>query len=112
MVSDHGILVIYTSILIANGTILILVGCVTLYRNGKNNTFVTIGIYKYSRHPQYLGFILIVFGWFIDWPTLITIIFAPLLIYKYIQVCRTEEKEILVKSPEYKKYMEKVPFLI
>jgi methanethiol S-methyltransferase len=103
---------IYAAILITIGTILIIVGWVTLYKNSKTNDFVAKGIYKYSRHPQYLGFILIVVGWFIDWPTLITIIFAPLLVYKYIKVCKTEEKEILVKHPEYQKYIDNVPFFI
>ncbi len=101
---------IYTSIIIAIGTILILVGWVTLYKN-KNEKFVTNGIYKYSRHPQYLGFILVVFGWLIDWPTAITLFFAPILIYKYIKVCVTEEKEILLTNPEYKEYMNKTAFL-
>jgi len=70
---------IITSILIAIGTILIIVGWITLYRN-KKEKFVTSGIYAYSRHPQYLGFILVVVGWLIDWPTFITIFFAPILI--------------------------------
>lgn len=103
---------IYAAILITIGTLLIVVGWGTLYRNSKKQDFVARGIYKYSRHPQYLGFILIVLGWFIDWPTLITIIFAPILIYKYIKVCRTEEKEILEKYPEYQKYIDSVPFFI
>ena len=98
----------------AFGTVLIIVGWITLYRGSKRKerNFVAGGIYKYSRHPQYLGFILVVFGWFIDWPTLITLIFAPILIYKYVQVCRVEEKEILAEHPEYSEYMKKVPFFI
>jgi len=103
---------IYTAILIAIGTFLIIIGWITLYRNSKNNDFVVKGIYKYSRHPQYLGFILVIVGWLIDWPTLITIVFAPILIYKYVKVCITEEKEILAKHPEYQKYISKVPFFI
>lgn len=100
---------IYTSIIVAIGTILIIVGWITLYRNRKEK-FVNSGIYKYSRHPQYLGFILIVIGWLIDWPTVITIFFAPILLYKYTKVCLTEEKEILLHNPEYKEYANKTPF--
>ncbi|MBU1131876.1 DUF1295 domain-containing protein [Patescibacteria group bacterium] len=101
---------IYAAVLMSIGTILIVIGWITLYRNRNKNNFTASGIYKYSRHPQYLGFILILFGWFIDWPTIITIIFVPILIYKYIRVCGIEEKEILEKYPEYGKYMNKVPF--
>jgi len=100
---------LYTLLFITIGTILIIIGWITLYKNSKKEIFVTKGIYNYSRHPQYLGFMLIVFAWLIDWPTLITVIFAPILIYKYYKVCVTEEKEILKKHPEYKKYMEKTP---
>ncbi|MCK4729820.1 MAG: isoprenylcysteine carboxylmethyltransferase family protein [Candidatus Aenigmarchaeota archaeon] len=102
----------YGLILMFIGGFLISFGWLTLYKNIKQNKFVTNGIYKYSRHPQYLGFILIILGWLIAWPTILTIIFAPILIYKYIRVCVTEEKEILKKSPEYKKYIEEVPFFI
>lgn len=103
---------IYTTIFIIIGTLLILIWWITLYRNSKKQKFVISWIYKYSRHPQYLWFILIVFAWFLDWPTLITIIFAPILIYKYTKVCIIEEKEILAKHPEYQKYINKVPFFI
>lgn len=100
---------IFTSILIFIGTLLIIVGWATLYKNSKKGGFVESGIYKYSRHPQYLGFILVVIGWLIDWPTLITIIFAPLLVYAYVRVCITEEKEILKEHPEYQDYIDRVP---
>ena len=100
---------IYAAVLIFIGTALIIWGWVTLYQRSKKEEFVISGIYKYSRHPQYLGFILVVFAWFIDWPTLITVIFAPILIYKYVMVCKTEEKEILAEHPEYAEYIKKVP---
>jgi methanethiol S-methyltransferase len=103
---------IYAAILITIGTALIVVGWATLYKNSKKSDYVARGIYKYSRHPQYLGFVLIVVGWFIDWPTLITIIFAPILVYKYVKVCKIEEKEILKLHPEYQKYIDEVPFFI
>jgi len=100
------------SILMIVGTFFITLGWVTLYRNIKKQSFVTSGIYAYSRHPQYLGFIFIILGWFIGWPTILTVFFAPILVYKYIRLCRTEEKEISKKSPEYRKYIGKVPFFI
>ncbi len=102
----------YGTILMVIGTILILVGWITLYKNiNSGHTLVKTGIYSYSRHPQYLGFILIIIGWFIGWPTLLTIIFAPILIFMYIRVCKLEEKE-LAKNQIYNNYRKKVPFLI
>ncbi|MCP3683023.1 MAG: DUF1295 domain-containing protein [bacterium] len=103
---------LYSAVLMVIGALLILVGWVTLYRNIKKQSFVTKGIYAYSRHPQYLGFILIIIGWFIGWPTILTLIFTPILVYKYVKVCKTEEKEIQKKNVEYRRYMWRVPFFV
>ncbi|MDY6834006.1 MAG: isoprenylcysteine carboxylmethyltransferase family protein [Chloroflexota bacterium] len=99
------------ALLMIFGAVLVIVGWVTLYINVKRNNVVTNGIYMYSRHPQYLGFILIILGWLIGWPTILTVVLAPLLIYKYIRVCQAEEKEI-TSPEEYEAYRKAVPFLI
>jgi len=101
----------YGAFLIIVGMCLIITGWITLYKNVKKKGLVINGIYSYSRHPQYLGFILITIGWFIAWPTILTLIFVPILIYKYIRVCKKEENEISTTFSGYKKYREKVPFL-
>lgn len=103
---------IYGSLLILIGMCLIILGWVTLYRNSKEKGLVTSGIYQYSRHPQYLGFIFIILGWFFGWPTPLTLVFAPILVYKYLSVCRKEEVEVLKEHPEYEKYRSKVPFML
>jgi len=102
---------LYASILMIIGTIIIIIAWITLYRNIKKEELVTKGIYSYSRHPQYFGFILIVLGWLIGWPTILTVVFAIILVYMYIRVCRIEEKE-LSHIKEYKKYKKEVPFFI
>ena len=102
---------LYASILMIIGTAFILVAWVTLYKKIKTDKIVTAGIYSHSRHPQYFGFILIILGWFIGWPTILTVIFALILIYKYVKVCSIEEKE-LANDTNYQKYREKVPFFI
>jgi protein-S-isoprenylcysteine O-methyltransferase Ste14 len=102
---------LYGALLIVIGGALIMLGWVTLYRNIKKMPLVTSGIYAYSRHPQYLGFILIIVGWFIGWPTLITLLFAPILVYKYVRVCLTEEKE-LASNTDYQSYKQRVPFFL
>lgn len=102
---------VYSTIIIIIGTILIILGWVTLYKNIKTNKIVNQGIYSYSRHPQYLGFILVIAGWMIGWPTLLTVIFAPILIYIYLRVSKKEEKEFS-KIKEYQVYMNQVPFLL
>jgi len=103
---------VYSSIMMIIGAILIVWGWVTLYRSIKENGLVTKGIYAYSRHPQYLGFILIVLAWLIAWPIIPTIIFSPILIYKYISVSKKEEEEVANEYPEYNAYKTRVPFFI
>ncbi|MEE9152378.1 MAG: isoprenylcysteine carboxylmethyltransferase family protein [Thermoplasmata archaeon] len=102
---------IYGTILMLMGMSLIIIGWFTLYKNLQKNEIVTKGIYSYSRHPQYFGFILIVIGWLVGWPTILTVIFAPILVYMYVRVCKIEEKE-LSEIEEYEKYKKKVPFFL
>jgi protein-S-isoprenylcysteine O-methyltransferase Ste14 len=102
---------IYGSILMIMGTVIILVGWITLYRNLKRTDLVTEGIYSISRHPQYLGFILIIVGWVVGWPTLLTLIFGPILVAMYIRVCRKEEME-MGKVADYGEYRKATPFMI
>lgn len=102
----------YGAILMCIGGLIIAIAWITLYLEIKKNSFVKKGIYHYSRHPQYLGFILIILGWFIGWPTIITVLFSPILIYKYIKVCLTEEKEMILQYPNYQDYKRKTPFFI
>ena len=102
---------LYASILMIIGTVFILVAWITLYKKIKTEELVTTGIYTYSRHPQYLGFILIILGWFVGWPTVLTAIFIPILLYKYVKVCTVEEKE-LAHIKKYQNYKKQVPFFI
>ncbi len=85
---------VYGALLMVIGSFLIILGWITLYKNIKKKRLVIEGLYSYSRHPQYLGFILIILGWFIGWPTILTLVFTPILIYKYIRLCKTEENEM------------------
>jgi len=108
---DFSIAMLYGTLLMIIGTIIIVLGWVTLYKNLKESEVVTIGIYSYSRHPQYLGFILIIVGWILGWPTILTLIFAPILIFIYVRVCKIEENELKdVKG--YSDYKRRVPFLL
>ena len=104
---------VYGLVLMTLGTVLIILGWITLYRHLEKDGdgLVTSGIYAYSRHPQYFGFILVILGWFFGWPTILVLVFAPILVYKYLKVCTVEEKE-LEEDVDYQAYREKVPFFL
>lgn len=78
--------------LIATGVSLVATGWATVYRG--RDRLVTEGIYRYVRHPQYLGLILIVLAFNIQWPTLPTLLMAPVLIVMYIRLARREDEEL------------------
>jgi len=73
---------------------------------------VTDGIYRYVRHPQYTGFFLIIFGFLIQWPTLITLAMAPILLWMYLRLARREEAVMIDQfNDAYRLYMTQVSFI-
>ena len=64
----------------------------------------------YVRHPQYVGFILIMLGFLFQWPTIITLIMFPVLVTMYVKLARREEREVLAEFGErYRRYMVATP---
>ncbi|MEL0586401.1 MAG: isoprenylcysteine carboxylmethyltransferase family protein [Candidatus Thiodiazotropha sp. (ex. Lucinoma kazani)] len=53
---------------------------------------VTDGLYDFVRHPQYTGLFLLIAGFLVQWPTLITVLMTPVLVYAYMRLARQEEK--------------------
>ena len=81
-----------------------------LYKAQKRKKLAISGIYKYIRHPQYLAFILIIFGFLVQWPTLITLLMSPVLIWRYIRLARLEEMEMRKQfGISYIRYQEHTP---
>jgi methanethiol S-methyltransferase len=68
-----------------------------LYAAQVSHTLATSGPYARLRHPQYAGFILIMVGFLIQWPTLITLVMFPILVLMYVRLGRREEREALAE---------------
>ena len=97
--------------LISSGFILLALGWKEVYRG--EGALVTDGLYSKLRHPQYLGLILIVVGFLIMWPILLTVLLAPFLIGRYILLAREEDRELKEKIGEdFMRYKERVPGFI
>ena len=64
-----------------------------LYQNQRNGTLATTGSYARIRHPQYVAFVLIMFGFLLQWPTILTLAMFPVLCFMYFRLAVTEEKE-------------------
>lgn len=59
-----------------------------------NGALVTDGIYARVRHPQYVGLFMLIGSLLIQWPTLLSLLMAPLLIVAYVRLARREEREL------------------
>lgn len=81
-----------------------------LYRAQKKNILAITGPYGFIRHPQYAGFVLVIVGFLLQWPTLITIAMAPILIFRYVNLAREEELEMIRRfGNDYKVYKTNTP---
>ena len=104
---------ILSYIFIGGGFILISVGWKALYDAQQQHRLATSGIYSYVRHPQYDGFIAVMCGFLLQWPTLLTLAMFPILVFMYTRLARTEEREALAEFGDaYKVYMARVPRFI
>lgn len=71
---------------------------------------VTDGIYAYARHPQYTGLFLVITGFLVQWPTILTVIMAPVLLFAYVHLARVEERRAAAEfAEEYIEYVHKIP---
>ena len=100
-------------VLIGGGFILIAVGWNTLYQAQRRPSLATTGVYEHIRHPQYVGFVLVMFGFLLQWPTLLTLAMFPVLVFMYVRLARAEEREALAEfGSAYECYMRDVPAFI
>ncbi len=109
---DKGVFLMMTvsSIMILIGLALIVLGWRKIH---KATGLVKNSIYRYSRHPQYLGILLITSAFIIMWPTVPTVIMWPILVTMYIRLAKKEEKEMEEKfGEEYLEYKEEAPMLL
>jgi len=93
--------------------LIIALGWYEIYKGRNSKKLVRTGLYKYVRHPQYTGIILIITSWLFAWPTLPTLIMWPLLTGVYYRLARKEEK-IAIRhfGKDYEKYMKEVPMFL
>jgi protein-S-isoprenylcysteine O-methyltransferase Ste14 len=104
---------ILSFIFIGGGFWLISAGWKVLYVAQHRHTLATTGAYAYVRHPQYDGFVLVMFGFLLQWPTLLTLAMFPVLVWMYVRLARQEERETLAEfGPAYELYMLNTPAFV
>jgi len=99
-----------SNLMILAGFIIIYKAWKVLHQAQQADTLARTGPYEYVRHPQYGGLIIIITGFLIMWPTLLTLIMYPVLIVVYIRLAKKEEKMIRREFGEaYDDYAREVP---
>ena len=98
---------------IGGGFVLISVGWKALFEAQQRHELATTGVYARIRHPQYVGFVLVMFGFLLQWPTLLTLAMFPVLVFMYGRLARTEERDAIREfGDRYRSYMAQVPGFI
>ncbi len=84
-----------------------------LHSAQQNSRLATTGVYAKIRHPQYIGFIAIMFGFLLMWPTLLTLVMFPILLVMYFQLAKREERDMESEfGQSYREYASHTPRFI
>lgn len=98
---------------IGGGFVLLAAAWDVLYKAQREGRLAVAGPYAHVRHPQYVGFVLVMLGFLIQWPTLVTLVMFPILVTMYVRLALREEREALATFGEaYRAYMSDTPAFI
>ena len=104
---------ILSSLLVFAGFWLLSAAWRVLYHAQRSHRLATAGAYARIRHPQYLGFVTIMFGFLLQWPTLITLLMFPVMALIYARLAKREEQDMLAEfGEEYARYAAHTPAFI
>lgn len=99
-----------STFLIAGGFVMLARAWPVLYRAQRAGVLAETGPYGRVRHPQYVGFVLIMVGFLFQWPTLLTVAMFPVLVRMYRRLALREEREAVEAfGGAYARYAERVP---
>jgi len=100
-------------VFIGGGFWLISVAWHHLWNAQRQGSLATTGPYARIRHPQYVGFVLIMLGFLVQWPTLLTLAMFPVLVWMYARLARGEEGDSRARFGEsWDRYASRVPAFI
>lgn len=83
-----------SQIFIFGGFMLLVAAWRVLFKAQHDKKLATTGPYRFIRHPQYMAFIAIMFGFLLQWPTIPTLVMFPILVVVYVRLARREEGEV------------------
>ncbi|MFC3165768.1 methyltransferase family protein [Ciceribacter thiooxidans] len=104
---------IFSFLFVGAGFMLISAAWRVLYAAQRSGTIVTVGPYARIRHPQYVDFVFVLFGFLLQWPTLLTLAMFPILVWMYIRLARREERGAEAEfGAVWRRYAAEVPAFV
>ena len=108
-----GVLHIASYVFLGYGFYLLSSAWNVLYHAQRGNALAVTGPYGRIRHPQYVAFVLILFGFLLQWPTLLTLLMFPILLLMYGRLAVTEDADMRKKfGAEFDTYAARTPRFI
>ncbi len=108
-----GALHIASYLFLAYGFYLLSAAWNVLYHAQRRHELATAGPYARIRHPQYVAFVIILLGFLLQWPTLLTLLMFPVLLLMYGRLAVAEENDMRKQFGEaYDRYAQHVPRFI
>ncbi|MDF1484920.1 isoprenylcysteine carboxylmethyltransferase family protein [Ramlibacter sp. H39-3-26] len=105
-----GVLHIASYVLLGYGFYLLSTAWHVLYHAQRQGTLATTGPYARIRHPQYVAFVMILLGFLLQWPTLLTLLMFPILLIMYGRLAVTEEAEMRTRfGTDFERYAQATP---
>ncbi|SCW85541.1 Protein-S-isoprenylcysteine O-methyltransferase Ste14 [Rhizobium mongolense subsp. loessense] len=102
-----------SNVLIVAGFWLLALSWHVLYAAQRDHRLATTGPYARVRHPQYDAFVVIMTGFLLQWPTLLTLIMFSALVWVYIRLAKREEEASRAEfGPKWDAYAKAVPRFI
>jgi len=66
----------------------------TLWDAARRGALATTGAYARVRHPQYTGFLAVMVGFLLQWPTFPTLVMFPIIVVVYRRLAIAEERDV------------------
>lgn len=105
-----GLLHLLSFFVILGGFCLLSTAWFVLYEAQRCGELATTGPYAWLRHPQYVGLVIIMLGFLLQWPTLVTLAMFPVLVVMYVRLALLEERDSSARFGEtWRDYAARTP---